>query len=139
MVKYLILVSAFFFISCNTEIKKDQLPLLNGYWEIKEVTFTDGTKKEYKMNSTVDFIFLDSHKGYRKKVNPKFNGTFETSDDAEPLRILVDNDSIFMEYNTDLNSWKEVLLSLSNNNFSVQSEQGIRYHYQRYEPINITP
>jgi hypothetical protein len=139
MAKYLILVSALFFISCNTTINKEQLHLLNGYWEIKEVTFTDGTKKEYKINSTVDFIFLDSLKGYRKKVNPKFNGTFETSDDAEPLSIRIASDSTFMVYKTDFNSWEEVLISLSKTNFSVQNEQGITYHYQRYEPINITP
>jgi hypothetical protein len=132
-------VSAFFFISCNTTIKKEELPLLNGYWEIKEVTFMDGNKKEYNINSTVDFIFLDSMQGYRKKVNPKFNGTFETSDDAEPLSLRIDNDSIFMVYKTGFNSWEEVLISLSKTNFTVKNDQGIQYHYQRYEPLNINP
>ncbi|WP_419211011.1 hypothetical protein ACNR9Q_09675 [Maribacter sp. X9] len=139
MAKYSGLLMLLLFISCNSTVDKEQLPLLNGYWEIKEVTFSDGTKKEFKVNSTVDYISLDSMHGFRKKVNPKFNGTFETSDDAEPLSIRISSDSIFMEYNTPLNSWKETLLSLSKSNFSVKNDQGVIYSYQRFEPINIAP
>jgi len=139
MMKYIGLLGLFLIVSCTTSIDKEQLHLLNGYWEIKEVLFLDGTKKEYNINSTVDYIMLDSLKGFRKKVNPKFNGTYETSDDAEPLFIRIENDSIFMEYKTDLTSWEEVLISLNQSNFSVKNDQGIIYHYQRFEPINITP
>ena len=117
--KYLTLISLFFIISCNTSVGKEQLHLLNGYWEIKEVRFSDGTKKEYTINSTVDYITLDSLNGFRKKVNPKFNGTYETSDDAEPFNIRIKNDSIFMEYKNELTSWEEVLISLNKKNFSV--------------------
>ena len=137
--KYLTLISLFFIISCNTSIGKEQLHLLNGYWEIKEVRFSDGTKKEYTINSTVDYITLDSLNGFRKKVNPKFNGTYETSDDAEPFNIRIKNDSIFMEYKNELTNWEEVLISLNQNNFSVKNQEGITYHYQRFEPINVTP
>lgn len=137
--KYISLFSLLFITSCTTSVEKEQLHLLNGYWEIKEVRFSDGTKKEYKINSTVDYIMLDSLKGFRKKVNPKFNGTYETSDDAEPLYIRIENDSIFMEYKNNLTTWKEVLLSLNQSNFSVKNDQGIIYHYKRFEPINITP
>ena len=137
--KYLTLISLFFIISCNTSVGKEQLNLLNGYWEIKEVRFSDGTKKEYTINSTVDYITLDSLNGFRKKVNPKFNGTYETSDDAEPFNIRIKNDSIFMEYKNELTSWEEVLISLNQNNFSVKNQEGITYHYQRFEPINVTP
>lgn len=137
--KYVSLISLLFIISCNTPVGKEQLSLLNGYWEIKEVRFSDGTKKEYNINTTVDYITLDSLKGFRKKVNPKFNGTYETSDDAEPFFIRIKNDSIFMEYKNELTSWEEVLLSLSRDNFSVKNDQGIIYHYQKFEPINITP
>lgn len=140
MLKYLNLLMVFLFISCGTTtVNKEQISLLNGYWEIKQVTFSDGTKKEYRMNSTIDYIKLDSLTGFRKKVSPKFNGTFETSDDAEILAIQIENDSIFMEYNTPLHTWKETLVFLSQTNFSVKNDQGITYSYQRFEPINITP
>lgn len=139
MLKKFIFLSLFFFVSCGPTIDKEQLALLNGYWEIKEVTFSDGTKKEYRINSTVDYIKLDSLQGFRKKVSPKFNGTFETSNDAEPLQIRIVKDFIFIEYKTPLTSWKETLLSLSENDFSVKNDQGIIYSYKRFEPINITP
>lgn len=137
--KYIGLLYLFFIVSCSSTVDKEKLPLLNGYWEIKEVRFSDGTKKEYSINSTVDYILLDSLTGFRKKVAPKFNGTYETSDDAERLLIRFENDSIFMEYGTELSTWKEVLLSLDKTNFSVKNDQGMIYHYQRFEPINITP
>ncbi|WP_405381651.1 hypothetical protein [Maribacter sp. LLG6340-A2] len=125
--------------SCNTAVEPADLPLLNGYWEIKEVRFKDGTKKEYSVNSTVDYITLDSLKGFRKKVNPKFNGSFETSNDAEAFTIKIKNDSLFMEYKNDLTHWQEALLTVSQDFFSVKNEEGVIYHYQRFEPINITP
>ncbi|WP_339839946.1 hypothetical protein [uncultured Maribacter sp.] len=139
MLKNFLLVCTLLFISCGSKIDQEQLHLLNGYWEIKEVTFKDGAKKEYSINSTVDYISLDSLKGFRKKVSPKFNGTFETSNDAEPLFIRISNDSVFMNYATELNTWEEVLLSLSEKSFSVKNNQGIIYTYERFEPININP
>lgn len=137
--KQLFLFCTLLCISCVSKVSQEQLHLLNGYWEIKEVTFKDGTKKEYSVNTTVDYISLDSLKGFRKKMSPKFNGTFETSNDAEPILIRIANDSIFMNYTTDLNTWEEVLISLSEKSFSVKNDQGITYTYERFEPININP
>jgi hypothetical protein len=135
--KQFLILSLLLCFSCCSKIKKDEISHLNGYWEIKEVIFKDGTKKEYSVNTTIDFIKLDSLIGYRKKVDPKFNGTYETSNDAEPLTIRISNDSIFMSYNKDSNTWEELILSLSNKNFSVINDQGITYKYERFEPINI--
>jgi hypothetical protein len=42
-----------------------------------------------------------------------------------------------MSYNKDSNTWEELILSLSNKNFSVINDQGITYKYERFEPINI--
>tara|TARA_R110002051_G_scaffold2568_3_gene13165 strand:+ start:565 stop:765 length:201 start_codon:yes stop_codon:yes gene_type:complete len=65
--KQLLLFCTLLISSCGSKVDQEQLYLLNGYWEIKEVTFKDGTKKEYSVNTTVDFISLDSLKGYKKK------------------------------------------------------------------------
>ncbi|MDF4204203.1 hypothetical protein PXD56_14610 [Maribacter sp. SA7] len=139
MMKKLLIIFSLILISCSSKIDKNQLHLLNGYWEIKEVTLKDGVKKEYSINSTIDYIQLDSLKGFRKKVEPKFNGTFETSNDAEPFTIRISNDSIFMSYNNDSNTWEEVLTQLSEESFKVKNNQGITYTYNKFEPINITP
>ncbi|WP_423998705.1 lipocalin family protein [Maribacter sp. IgM3_T14_3] len=138
MMKKLLILSFLILASCSSKVDKNQLHLLNGYWEIKEVTFKDGAKKEYSINSTVDYIQLDFLTGFRKKVDPKFNGTFETSNDAEPFRIRISHDSIFMSYNNNSNTWEEVLTKLSEESFSVKNKDGLIYQYNRFEPINIT-
>ncbi|MGB3151714.1 MAG: hypothetical protein WBB27_13730, partial [Maribacter sp.] len=96
-------------LSCGS-VTEDELTLLNGYWEITEVEFPNGKKKEYKMNSNVDYFKVDNLKGYRKKVNPKFDGSFETSDDAEPFTIFKDDDTFKMRYNNNLSTWEENIL-----------------------------
>ncbi|WP_281542902.1 hypothetical protein [Maribacter aestuarii] len=114
------------------------MTLLNGYWEISEVEFPDGNTKEYKINSNVDYFQLEGLKGFRKKVNPKFDGSFETSDDAEPFTILEENEVFTIRYKNNLSSWQEIIVSLSNENFSLKNEEGTIYHYKRFEPINVS-
>ncbi|MGB3145239.1 MAG: hypothetical protein WBB24_14145 [Maribacter sp.] len=139
MYKLTLIVGLFFLYSCNSSINQEDLQKLNGYWEIKEVVLKDGTKKEYSVNTTVDFIKVDSLSGFRKKVDPKFNGTFETSDDAEPFDVLLEKEGILIQYHTELASWTETLLSVSESSFSVKNQDGLIYKYERYEPININP
>tara|TARA_R100000935_G_scaffold41132_2_gene62724 strand:+ start:66206 stop:66568 length:363 start_codon:yes stop_codon:yes gene_type:complete len=118
-------------------VNKLDLPHLNGYWEIKEVTFPDGSKKEYTVNTSIDYIQVKEHEGFRKKVQPNFNGTYVTSNDAE-LFTIYENEGVFnLNYKTDLSEWHEKIISLSENKFIVISEENIKYHYRRFEPINL--
>lgn len=137
MNRFLILFIGILLFSCSS-VTEDKLTLLNGYWEIIEVEFSNGNKKEYKVNSNVDYFMLKDLNGYRKKVNPKFDGSFETSDDAEPFTILKKNDAFKMSYKNSLSSWEERILSLSDENFSVKNENGTIYRYKRFEPIHIS-
>lgn len=125
------------FSSCSNRISKEDLKKLNGYWEIDLVRFSDGTTKEYNVNTSIDYIQLEGLKGFRKKVQPKLNGTFSTSNDAEPFVILKNEDSFEFHYKNELSSWKEELIELSNDDFSVSNEEGIVYSYKRFTPINI--
>lgn len=125
-------------ISCNT-ISEEKLKFLNGYWEIDYVEFPNGGKKEYKINETVDYIQLDGSAGYRKKVTPRFDGNFETSDDAEPFEIETKEDTFIIVYKNNLSEWQETLMALSEDNLTIQNSDGIRYHYKRFVPIRITP
>jgi len=126
----------FLCFSCSSKISQEKLTNLNGYWEIKTVTFKDGFRKEYKVNTTVDFIKIDSLKGYRKKMYPKFNGTYDTSNDVKNFYITTEENTFIFNYKTKITAWKEELLSLSKNEFSVKNEQDKIYTYQRYTPIN---
>jgi len=132
-----IIVTLIGLAGCQNKVDKLDLPYLNGYWEIEKVSFPDGTVKEYTVNTSIDYIEINDLKGYRKKVQPKFNGTYDTSNDAE-LFTIYGKDGVFtINYSTDLSEWHEKIVNLSENSFTVLSEENIKYRYKRFEPINI--
>jgi len=125
------------FNSCS-ENPETYIQHLEGYWEITEVTMTDGSKKEYKFNETIDYIKLnDSLIGFRKKLKPGINDTYFTSDDAESLELKIENDSLNIYYSTSYANWKETVLEANPNNLRVINKDKIVYLYKRYTPINI--
>ena len=132
-----ILVALIGLVGCNNKVDKLDLPYLNGYWEIEKVTFPDGSEKEYVVNTSIDYIEINDLKGYRKKVQPNFSGTYITSNDAE-LFTIYENKGVFtLNYKTELSEWHEKIVNLSENKFTVLSEENIKYHYKRFQPINI--
>lgn len=138
MKQFSLLFLFLFLISCNS-VSENKLTLLNGYWEIDSVEFPNGGEKEYKMNSTVDYIKLEGLTGYRKKVTPRFDGNFETSDDAEPFQIEIKEASYTLVYVNNLSQWKETLTAISDDRFTIKNADDVLYHYKRFVPISITP
>ncbi|WP_298480417.1 hypothetical protein [uncultured Maribacter sp.] len=138
MLRITIFVLSILFFGCKSEITEENLTNLNGYWEIKSVTFNNGNTKDYKGSTTLDYIKIDKLSGFRKKVQPKFNGTYDTSNDAEMFTISQKEGTFVFHYKTKLSLWTEELITLSKNEFSVKNEQEKIYKYQRYTPINIT-
>lgn len=136
MKRILVLVSIFF-VSCSDKISSEDLHFLNGYWEIEKVEFLDGKKKEYPMNTVIDYFEIKNLQGFRKKMVPRFDGTFETSDDAEPFIIKLEKGSFYVFYKNPLSEWQERLLSLSENSFSVENLEGTTYYFKRFEPLKI--
>ncbi|MDT0606993.1 lipocalin family protein [Croceitalea rosinachiae] len=126
-----------FFVGCSSAIQKENLNLLNGYWEIVSVEFPDGQKKNYKVNPSIDYIELNKMQGYKKKMHPKLDGTYDTSNDAESFKIIAKGNIFLISYKNDLSAWEEQLTKLEKNSFSVVNEDNITYSYRRYEPINI--
>jgi hypothetical protein len=124
-------------VACQNKVSQEELTLLNGYWEIEKVTLANGQSKEYKVNTTVDYIELKELSGYRKKVYPKFDGTFDTSNDAEQFTIIAQQNRIEIHYKNELSEWTEVLKSLDEHSFSVTNTENITYYYKRFEPINV--
>lgn len=127
-----------FSLGCkNTSVSKEDLVHLNGYWEIEEVEFPDGTKKKYSVNPSVDFIQIEDMKGFRKKVQPKFDGNYTASNDTESFSISYINEMITLHYKNNLSAWEEKLVQLDSSYFSVLNEEGIKYSYKRFQPIVI--
>ncbi len=134
---YLVIVLLFF--GCGKNLEKKDLEKLNGYWEISEVQFPNGQQKTYTISTMVDFIEMEGMAGFRKKVKPQLNGSFITSDDAEPFSIFEKNEIFHISYGKGMQQREEVLLMVTQNTFAVRNDNGVEYHYRRYEPININP
>ncbi|WP_222984614.1 hypothetical protein [Flagellimonas meishanensis] len=124
--------------SCKkTTISADDLKYLNGYWEIAEVGFPDGSKKQYAVNPSIDFIHLENKKGFRKKVQPNFDGSYNASNDAELLFVETSEGGFILKYSNDFSEWEEKLVHLDSTSFSVINQETIHYTYKRFQPIAI--
>lgn len=125
------------FTACQEKMTWERITDMNGYWEIEQVTFPDGSEKNYSINTSVDYIEIKDKKGFRKKVQPKLNGTYDTSNDAEPFSLIEKNGEFSMHYKNALSEWEEKITSLSKDNFILTNQEGTSYHYKRFEPIKL--
>ena len=111
---------------------------MNGYWEITKVIFPDGTEKPYNANTTIDFIAITGENGFKKKVYPKLDGTYTTSDDALNFRILNKVQSgYYLSYDSTYEGWQEKINYIGTDFFSLKFDDGNIYCYRRFQPINI--
>ena len=114
------------------------IPYLNGYWEIEEVTLSNGTKKTYNYNDTIDYIEItDSLTGFRAKLKPNLSGTYETSRDKERVVIDIESDSLHLLYSTPYSTWKETVLNANKEQLLIVNANKDTYLYRRYKPINL--
>ncbi|WMI67804.1 lipocalin family protein [Mangrovimonas sp. YM274] len=132
---FLTVVACFTLLHCGKN-PESSLQHLNGYWEIKEVTLADGSKKEYTFSNTIDYIEVnDSLVGFRKKLTPTLEGKFKTSGDAENIKAIIQNDSLILEYKTPYSSWKETVLKATEDKLLILNSRKDLYLYSRYEPL----
>lgn len=133
----LILFVSLLAISCHKKVTPDDIATINGYWEIEEVVFPDGTHKKYSINETFDYFEIKNNKGIRKKVMPQLNGTFLVNDDSEKLEIKEEKGIYYIYYYTPFNKWKEELVALSDDELVILNDAKKEYHYKRAAPINL--
>jgi len=133
---YFILILAVIF-SCSPN-PETFIPHINGYWEIDKVIAHNGKNRDYNYNDTIDYFELnDSLIGFRKKLKPNFVGTFETSKDAENIKVILENDSLNIYYTTAFASWKETILLATNEQLKIINQNKDVYLYKRYQPLNL--
>lgn len=133
---YLFLFTALIAVSCSG-VSESDFSKINGYWEIQKVVMPDGSKKEYKINPTIDHFELKGKEGTRTKVMPQFDGTYRTNELSESFTIDQIDGKTYINYTTDNAKWKEELIELSDDELTVKNEQGIEYHYSKPEPFTI--
>ncbi len=122
--------------SCSQKITPDDVKYLNGYWEIEQVVFADGNHKDYKVNEIIDLYEIKNDTGSRQKVKPQFDGTF-VKGPSEKIRIEHLNEQVFIHYNTEFSDWKEHIIELDENSFTVENEKKIQYKYKRHVPFSV--
>ena len=136
MKKLLTLTLLVLLFSCG-QSPEEKLSYLNGYWEIKEVISENSVTKTYSYNTTIDYIYIENNKGFRKKLQPAFNNQYSTSDDAEGLTIKIENDSLNLYYRTNLANWKETVLSATEEELRIVNQDQVVYVYERYESVEF--
>jgi len=124
-------------VSCSQQSPDEQLQNLPGYWEIESVEFPDGTKKEYNISTTIDFIEVNGTEGIRKKVNPQLDGTFKVNKDAEAFVTKVEQDSLRLYYKTPYDEWKETVLLAKDSTLHVLNKEGNIYKYKKFSTFNF--
>lgn len=137
MGKGILLFLGVILMSCAKNVKPEDFHYLNGYWEIEKVSFADGSTKAFKANTLIDYWKIEDTTGFRKKMQPTLQGTYTTSDDAEFFTIVERNARFWLVYKKDNEVWEEVLISLSENNFSVTDPSNKKYTYKRFEPLDL--
>ena len=128
--KVCLVVFAFVVLGCSKD-PNTFISHLNGYWEIEEVTLSNGSKKTFTYNDTVDYIEItDSLMGFRTKLKPNLSGTYETSTDKERINVKIENDSLHLMYSTPYANWKETVLNANKNQLLIINTNKDMYLYR---------
>ncbi len=102
------------------------------------MTLNNGTEKSYKINETVDYIqILNDSVGVRKKMKPKFDGTYSTTNFQEKFTFNLSENGLELNYKTPYYSWKETIQSISKSEMTVVNDNKDVYLYKRYQPIKL--
>lgn len=137
MKKISLLFVALVLISCQSNVKKQDLTKLNGYWEIKQVTLANGETKDYKVNETIDFFELKDNVGFRQKVMPQFDGTYKTNGIKESLKVFEVDHTYFIECKTDYGKWNEEIMTLEDSTLVLKNKQNLIYTYKKFKPFSL--
>ena len=133
---FYILLLATVLISCTSKPKKEDIAKLNGYWEIEKVEFPDGNKKEYKVNEFIDLISIKNNKGIRQKVAPQLDGSYLKGTLQDDIKIVDSSNCYYLKTNSKFTKWEEKILSVSDENFVIENEAKIVYHYKKFVPYD---
>jgi hypothetical protein len=134
---FLVLLFIMLLVSCYSNVKKEDIKKLNGYWEINQVKFSTGKTKDYKVNETIDYFELKSNKGFRQKVMPQFDGKFQTNGIKENIKVVESDNSFFLEYDTKYGKWKEEIITIQDSILVLKNKENLEYTYKKFKPFSL--
>ncbi|RZK11898.1 MAG: hypothetical protein EOO46_05130 [Flavobacterium sp.] len=123
--------------ACKEKVKPEDISKINGYWEIETVTMPDGNEREYKISETIDYFEIKCDSGFRKKVMPQFDGKYLVNDKSEKIKIVREEDKIYLNYATEYSTWKEEVLEITDDRLVLKNEAEIEYQYKKPTPFTL--
>ena len=136
MKKLILIFSIIAMASCSNNDPQEQIKNLNGYWQIEKVEIEKDSVIEYQLSQLIDYIEITDSTGFRKKLKPKIDGGFiNASNDSEKVTAKVEDNSLFLYYETPFDEWKEEVLEATENELVILNRDDKKYYYQRYKPL----
>ena len=134
--KQLIALSCFILLcSCKTDVST-YIPFIEGYWEIVSVSKDQKKVKEFKMSGSIDYFKVNSDvSGYRKKVTPRFDGTFEMSQHESKFTISIRDNRLWIDYTNNEVTYSEEIIRANSTHLIISNSDGFIYTYKPYEPL----
>ncbi len=134
---YLIFISILLLTSCKSDISKEDLSKINGYWEIEKVHFPNGEDKEYTINETNDYFEIKNDQGFRKKVIAQLNGKYLENGLAEKIKVEFKEDKVLLHYVTPYAKWTEEVIEISDEKLVLKNNDNLEYHYKKPIPFSL--
>ena len=131
----LLLCLVIFVVACSKNNPNEQLQHVSGYWEITKVELKDSVRK-YGMSQYIDYIELKDSSGFRKKLQPRMDGSYIATNTSEAIEVKLEDDSLRLYYSTPFASWKETLIKAEDSLLILKNQNGLIYHYRTYTPIS---
>ena len=129
----IIILYGLFVYSCN---ESKNLKYLNGYWEISSVSIEGKEVKNYPFSGTIDYFILVENNGFRKKVMPKIDGSFDITMHEIEFIIEMKKNDIYLVYGKGKN-FVESLVKLDSTKMILKNMDGFFYEYKRFFPNNF--
>ena len=134
----LLLIIVLLAMGCKSNPDK-HIEFIEGYWEIESVYKNNQLLRTFKINSGIDYFKINPDlKGFRKKLKPNFNGTFETSKDILNFKIEIKNNVLFLNYIDNGTSYFEEVLLVNDKKLVLKNRFGLIYHYVPYELLDLS-
>ena len=125
-------------VGCKSN-QTHQIDSIEGYWEIESVYKDDKLIKTFKISPGIDYFKINKgSKGFRKKLKPNFNGSFETSKDVLNFEIEIQNNTLFLNYNDNATKFSEEVLLASTGKLVLKNNRGFVYNYKTYKPLDLS-
>lgn len=123
------------FLTACTNVSKEDIKNLEGYWEINSVKAHGETFTPKGNAPSVDYYsLLNDSMGIKKKLVPSFGEKYSSSEDLIRFKLQQKKGEYYLQFFNTLEVWDEKIERLSKEELVlVHSDKA--YHYKRHKKI----